>query len=80
MYVIKAIKKERRRGEILFKLKSNKKEEKVMKKFKIEKNITIGQYENGMHWAEIKDDDGTIDMVLTASTLNELYEKIKEVK
>ena len=51
-----------------------------MNKFKIEENITIGQDENGMHWAEIRDNDGTIDMVLTASTQSELFKKIEEAK
>ena len=47
-------------------------------KFKINDNLTIGQYKNGMHWAVIKDDDNTIDMVLTALTSNELFKKLKE--
>jgi len=51
---------------------------KGQRKFKINDNIRIGQNDNGMHWAEIRDDDNTIDMVLMAKTSNELFKKLKE--
>ena len=47
-------------------------------KFKINDNLTIGQDKYGMHYAIIKDNDNTIDMVLTALTSNELFKKLKE--
>ena len=47
-------------------------------KFKINDNLTIGQDENGMHYAVIRDNDNTIDSVLTAFTSNELFKKLKE--
>ena len=47
-------------------------------KFKINNNLTIGQYKNGMHWAEIRDDDNVIETVLTTLTSNELFKKLKE--
>ena len=53
---------------------------KGQREFKISENIKIGQAENGMHWVEIRDDDGLIDMILTAKTSNELYKRLEEYK
>jgi len=47
-------------------------------KFKINNNLTIGQYKNGMHYAVIKDNNNVIDTVLTALTSNKLFKKLKE--
>ena len=46
--------------------------------FKINNNLTIGQNKNGMHYAEIRDNDNVIETVLTALTSNELFKKLKE--
>lgn len=46
-------------------------------KFAIDKNITIGQDKNGMHWAEIKD-NGIIQSVILRKTSNNIYKELKE--
>jgi len=48
------------------------------KEFRINNNVKIGQFENGMHWAEIRDDNNIIETVLTAFTSAELFKKLEE--
>ena len=47
-------------------------------KFEINNNLTIGQDKNGMHYAEIRDNDNVIETVLTALTpLSSLQDRIR---
>jgi hypothetical protein len=48
-------------------------------KFKINERITIGMDDNAMHWAEIRDEFGDIERVITRKTSNELWKELMEV-
>jgi len=48
------------------------------REFRINDNVKIGQFENGMHWAEIRDNNNIIETVLTAFTSAELFKRLEE--
>lgn len=48
-------------------------------KFIINDNLTVGIYDNGMHYAQIKDNKA-IQSVILRKTSNEIYKELKERK
>ena len=43
-----------------------------MTEFRINKNVTMGQYKNGMHYGEIKDNNGYIESACICKTSQEV--------
>jgi len=48
------------------------------KKYGISNTLTVGIYNNGMHYATIRDINGEIESVITRKTSNELWKSLKE--
>ena len=48
------------------------------KTYKINDNLIVGIFDNGMHWGEIRDDDGEIESVITRNTSGELWKSLRE--
>ena len=48
------------------------------KTYKINDNLTVGIFDNGMHWREIRDNNGEIESVITRNTSCELWKSLKE--
>ena len=47
--------------------------------YKINDNLTVGIFDNGMHWGEIKDNNGIIESVITRNNSNELWKSLREM-